>query len=77
MILQKVGKATPSVAASLIERLPEEGDPQRSREETIAKDVVFIAYAGTWVVYIAYLGRPADFIAPAAVLGGADTVSIK
>jgi hypothetical protein len=48
MILQKDGKATPSVAASLIERLPDEGDPQRSREETIAKDVIFIAYAGTW-----------------------------
>jgi hypothetical protein len=48
MILQKGGKATPSVAASLIGRLPEEGDPQRSREETIAKDVNFIAYAGTW-----------------------------
>ena len=39
MILQKNGKATSSVAASLIERLPDEGDPQRSSEETIAKDV--------------------------------------
>ena len=48
MILQKNGKATPSVAASLIERLPDEGDPQRSREERIAKDVVWVAYAGTW-----------------------------
>ena len=47
MILQKNGKTTPSMAASLIERLPEEGDSQRSSEERIAKDVVFIAYAGT------------------------------
>jgi hypothetical protein len=38
----------PSVAASLIERLPEEGDPQRSEEERIAKNVGFIAYGGTW-----------------------------
>ena len=48
MILQKDGKATPSIATTLIERLPDEGDPQRSREETIAQDVIFIAYAGTW-----------------------------
>ena len=47
MILQKNGKATPSVAASLIERLPNEGDPQRSRDERIAKGVVFAAYGGT------------------------------
>jgi len=33
------------VAASLIERLPDEGDPQRSREEMIAKDVAWVAYA--------------------------------
>ena len=48
MILQKNRKATPSVAASLIERLPDEGDPERSREETIAKNVVFVAFAGKW-----------------------------
>ena len=47
MIMQKNGKATPSVAASLIERLPDEGDPRRSSEEMVAKDVVFVAYAGT------------------------------
>ena len=47
-ILQKNGKATSSVAATLIERLPDEGDPQRSREETIARNVVFVAYGGTW-----------------------------
>jgi hypothetical protein len=47
MILQKNGKAIPSVAASLIERLPDESDPQRSSEERIAKNVNFVAYAGT------------------------------
>ena len=74
MILQKNGKATPSVAASLIERLPD--DPQRS-EEMIAKNVVFIAYAGTWCTLANDLGRSADFfIAPAGpVSAGADTVS--
>jgi hypothetical protein len=65
MILQKNGKATPSVAASLIERLPDAGDPQRFEEERVAKNVVFIAYGGTWcVVYIANLGRPTDFFIP-------------
>ena len=54
----------PSVAASFIERLPDEGDPQRSREEKIAKNVVFVAYAG--VVSTFNLGRLTDFfIAPA------------
>ena len=48
MTLQKIGKAMPSVAASLIERLPDEGDPQRSRDEKVAKDVAFIAYGGRW-----------------------------
>ena len=48
MILQKIGKATPSVIATLIEGLPDEGDPQRPREETIAKNVAFVAYAGMW-----------------------------
>ena len=48
MLLQKNGKATPSVAASLIERLPDKGDPQRSIEETIAKNVAWIVYIGAW-----------------------------
>ena len=47
MILQKNGKATPSVASGIIEHLPDEGDPQRSSEEKVGKDVLFIAYAGT------------------------------
>ena len=40
----------PSVAANLIERLPDEGDPQRLREERIAKGVGFVVYAGTWYI---------------------------
>ena len=48
MILQKNGKALPSVAASLIERLPDEDDPQRSVEEMIARNIVFVVYGGTW-----------------------------
>jgi hypothetical protein len=47
MILQENGNATPSVVASLIERLPDKGDPQRSTEEKVAKNVAFVAYAGT------------------------------
>ena len=47
MFLQNNGKAIPSVAANLIEQLPDEGDPQRFREETIARNVAFVAYLGT------------------------------
>ena len=45
--MQKNGNASPSVAASLIESLPDEGDPQRSVEEKIAKDVAWVVYTGT------------------------------
>ena len=48
MITQKNGKAMPSVAASLIERLPDDGDPRRPMEEILAQDVLFAAYVGTW-----------------------------
>jgi hypothetical protein len=48
MIMQKDGKATPSVAASLIESLPDEGDSRRSAEEKVAKGVAWVVYAGTW-----------------------------
>ena len=47
MIPQKSGKAMPSVAASLIERLPDDGDPQRPTEEILAQDVLFATYVGT------------------------------
>ena len=35
-----------SVTANLIERLPDVGDPQQSREEGIAENLAFIIYAG-------------------------------
>ena len=57
IILQKVGRAAPSVAATLIERLPNEDDPQRPMEEKIAQDVAAIAYIGLWSCkYIVYHG---------------------
>jgi hypothetical protein len=70
----------PSVAASLIERLPEDGNPQRPAEEIYAQNVLFAAYVGTWVMYMSYLnlGNLTDFFyCPSPVLGGADTVSKK
>ena len=48
VILQKVGGAAPSVAATLIEQLPDEGDPQRPMEEKIAQNVAAVAYIGLW-----------------------------
>ena len=45
-ILQKIGRATPSVATTLIEQLPDEDDPQRPMEEKIAQNVANIAYLG-------------------------------
>ena len=46
------------MASSLIERLPVEGDPQRSRKEKIARNVAFIAYVGTCQWRTANFGRP-------------------
>jgi hypothetical protein len=75
MILQKNGKATPSVAATLVQCLPDEGDPQRSGEEMIARNVALVAYAGTCpVVYIANFEPLADYFMR-FVSAGADTVS--
>jgi hypothetical protein len=48
VILQKIGRATQSVAATLIKRLPEEGDPQRRTEEKIAQEVSLSSYFGPW-----------------------------
>ena len=49
MILrQKNGNAAPSMAAGLIERLPNENDPQRPMEEKIAQDVPAISFLGRW-----------------------------
>ena len=41
-----MGKATPSIASSLIESLPDEGHPQRAVEEKLARDVCAGVYAG-------------------------------
>ena len=49
VILQKIGKAAPSVAATLIERLPDEDDPQRPMEEKLAQDVAAVAFVGLWL----------------------------
>ena len=48
MILQKNGSATPSMAATLIEQLPNEDDPQRPMEEKISQNVPAVAYIGLW-----------------------------
>ena len=50
--LQKNGKAAPSVAATLIERLPDDDDPKRPMEEKIAQNVAAVAYIGLckWIV---------------------------
>ena len=48
VILQKIGMAAPSVTAALIERLPDEDDPQRPMEEKIAQNVTSLAYLGLW-----------------------------
>jgi hypothetical protein len=49
VILQKIGKATPSIAATLIEKLPDEDDPQRPMEEMIAQNVAAVTYIGLWL----------------------------
>jgi hypothetical protein len=46
VILQKIGLAMPSIAATFIERLPDEDDPQRPMEEEAAQHVVASAYTG-------------------------------
>ena len=45
-IPQKIGKAAPSVAATLIEQLPNADDPQRAMEEKMAQNVAALAYIG-------------------------------
>ena len=60
IILKKNGTAAPSIAASLIKRLPDEGDPQRLAEETVAKDVAMVAYAGLSPYNGAQVGIPTD-----------------
>ena len=45
---QTNGTASPSIAATLIERFPHEDDPQRPLEEKNAKDVAATTYVGQW-----------------------------
>ena len=71
--LQKTGSATPSVVATLIERLPDENDPQRPMDEKVAQNVAAIAYIGLWSCKLAVnLGCPTNMSLSSA---GADTVS--
>ena len=49
VVLQKIGKATPSVAATLIEQLPDEDDAKRPTEEKIAQNVAAVTYTGLWL----------------------------
>ena len=44
--LQKNGSAVPSMAASLIDHLPNEDDPQRPSEERLAQDVAAVSFIG-------------------------------
>lgn len=47
-ILQKNGKATPSLAATLIDRLPHKEDPNRPMEERLAQELGVEVYIGRW-----------------------------
>jgi hypothetical protein len=60
------------VATSLLEHLPDEGDPERPMEEKIAQNVLFAVYAGTCGVN--NVGPLTDFFVT-ALSGGADSVS--
>ena len=75
VILQKIGKATPSVAATLIEQLPDEDDPQRPVEEKIAQNVAALTYIGLWSCkWTVNLGWSTNYLM-SLPSGGADTVS--
>ena len=74
VILQKIDRTAPSVAASLIEQLPDKDDPQRPMEENIARNVVAMAYIGLWSSkWAVNHGSPINYFVslPSA---GADTV---
>ena len=73
VILQKIGRAAPSVAATLIERLPDEDDPQRPMEEKIARNVAAMTYVGLWSCKWTVNGPTNYFMSPPSA--GADTVS--
>ena len=46
IILQKNGKAEPSMAVTLIDRLPHKDDPRRPMEKKLAQDVAVVSYLG-------------------------------
>ena len=48
VLRQKNGNAVPSMAADLIERLPDEGDPQRPMEEKVAQEILATSFLGQW-----------------------------
>ena len=52
IILQKNGNATPSMAARLIERLPDQDDPRRPAEEKLVQDVVVVSFIGRYNVNV-------------------------
>ena len=71
VISQKIGRAAPSVAATLIEALSDEDDPQRPIEEEIAQNVVATAYTGLWLCKLTVN----NYLCPSLPSAGADTVS--
>jgi hypothetical protein len=46
IILQKNGKASSSITATLIDRLLHKDDPPRLMEERLAKEVAVVSYLG-------------------------------
>ena len=77
VIPQKIGGVPPSVAAILIERLPDENDSQRPIEEKIAQNVAAVSYVGLWSFkWTVNHGWPTNYIMSLPSLAaGADTVS--
>ena len=48
VLQQKNGNTAPFIAADLIERLPDEGDPQQAMEEKVAQDMLATSLLGRW-----------------------------
>ena len=64
------------MAATLIGRLPCEGDPERPKEEKVVRDLTGIMYVGKWWYHRTlngWLNDSCDFIT--LLSAGADTVS--
>ena len=67
---QREGTAEPSVASYLIEKLPDETSPNRTEEETTARNVCAVAFAGEFFFY-----QSKYKLCRKMSTGGADTVS--